>query len=134
MSTTMERPRATAAKCGLPHATYSDIQTNLNSQHFSNIQNSRLLTFMQNKIGPFFLRSKGVHVWIDYKSGCMNPGSLLLFGHAALALINTPIKRRLEESGGKDPPKDCNIFRRIVAAKRAHPLILSTIICGWTLS
>ena len=124
----MERSRATAAKCGLPHAVYSNIQTNLNSQHFSNIQNSRLLTFMQNKIGPFFLRSKGVHVWIDYKSGCMNPGSLLLFGHAALALINTPIKRRLEQRRGKDPLRVCNMSTISLSTKkinREHTLILS---------
>ena len=49
----------------------------------------------------------------------MNPRSLLLFGHAALALINTPIKRRLEESRGKDPPKDSATY----STKRAHSLV-----------
>ena len=39
----MERSRATAAKYGLPHATYS------------NIQLSRLLTSTQNNIGHFLL-------------------------------------------------------------------------------
>ena len=59
-----------------------------------------------------------MHVWIDYKSGCMNTRSLLLFGHAALALINTPIKRRLEQRRGKDPPKVCNMSTTPVSTQK----------------
>ena len=97
---------------------------------------------MQNKISLFFPWSKGgrglhgVHVWIDYKSGCMNTRSLLLFGHAALALINTPIKRRLEQRRGKDPPKVCNMSTSSVYTRKSKKLISNKDIlgCGYALS
>ena len=58
----------------------------------------------------------------------MSPRSLLLFGHAALALINTPIKRRLEQRRGKDPLRVCNMSTISLSTKKNKQRTYSDIV------